>query len=364
VAWPGFEEQTEVIEGVAVHLLVPPGNSHNATLTWRTLRLALPWLNEWLGPYPLPTLTVVHPPTMADGAGGMEYPGLFTTGGSPTAGYFTADIERVVIHELAHQWFYGTIASNEFRSPFLDEGLTTYVENRAMAALFQSPFDRFLRYWMELDQHASSAAYGQDVAVNSSGAEFPSYAHLAALAYNRAALLLESCSRVYGEPFDQALRVYARKFRQAHPSPADLLSTVSEQAGLGAAEFLRMGFTERGHVNFVAFDLESRRAPDGDGFINRVLLSRHGNLVVPVTIDIFEPGLAPRRDVWDGVGTTKVFDFATTAPAQAVCLDLDQRVFVEDSRADNCATSRAAAVPRYWGNVLGWLQTLLTALTW
>src|SRR5690606_2277325 len=80
VAWPEFVDQTDVIEGVTVRLLTPPGHAHNAAVTWDTLRVVLPWLNDWLGPYPLPTLTVVHPPRIAEGAGGMEYPGLITTG--------------------------------------------------------------------------------------------------------------------------------------------------------------------------------------------------------------------------------------------------------------------------------------------
>lgn len=364
VAWPEFTDRTEVIDGVAVRLLAPPGHGHNVALTWKTLRLALPWLNEWLGRYPLPTLTVVHPPIAANGAGGMEYPGLITTGGAPLDGTFSSDIERVVIHELAHQWFYASVASNEFQSPFLDEGLTTFVENRAMAELFGSAFDRFVRFWTELDQRAYAAAYGQDVAISAAGADFPSYSHLAALAYDRAGLLLESCSRVYGERFDRAIGVYARKFRQAHPTPSDFLAVVDDQVGESAARNLRVGLTERGSVNFVAFDLQSRRSTDGDGYANRVLLSRHGRLELPVTVDIFEAGRPPRREVWDGTGNTKILDFKTATPADAVCLDREQRIAIEDSRADNCATSGAPAVPRYWGSVLGWLQSLLTALAW
>lgn len=364
VAWPDFEERTELIEGVTVRLLMPAGQEQNAALTWRTLRFALPWLNEWLGSYPLPTLTVVHPPPNAVGAGGMEYPGLITTGGAPLDGYLSADVERVVVHELAHQWFYGTVASNEYQWPFLDEGLTTYVENRAMQALFRSPLDRFFEFWTHQDQRAHAAIYGQDVAIASSGPEYPSYSHLAALAYDRAALLLESCSLVYGAPFDQAFRAYARQFRQAHPTPTDFLATIEAHAGHAAAEALRTGVNARGHVNFVASELRSQRTIDADGYTNRVVLTRHGNLVLPVSIDIFESNRAPRREEWDGNEATRVLEFATSTPALAVCLDRDQRVTVEDARSDNCATSNAPSVPRYWGFILGWLQAFLTAFAW
>jgi hypothetical protein len=66
----------------------------------------------------------------------MEYPTLITTGGpfwasrSPGRAF-----DGLVLHELAHQWFYGLVASDEHSWPFLDEGLTTFVTGRALEAL-------------------------------------------------------------------------------------------------------------------------------------------------------------------------------------------------------------------------------------
>jgi hypothetical protein len=54
----------------------------------------------------------------------MEYP-CFITGGAiwgfPTE--FRQFPEEVTIHEYAHQYFYGILASNEAEEPWLDEGL-------------------------------------------------------------------------------------------------------------------------------------------------------------------------------------------------------------------------------------------------
>lgn len=364
VAWPGFVTDRVVIDGVRVILLTPPGHDHNRTLTLRTLEQALPWMSEWLGGYPFTTLTVVHPPETANGAGGMEYPGLITTGGARQAGYLSADIEEVVLHELAHQWFYGSVASNEHAWPFLDEGLATYVETRAADALAHSAFDVWLRHWEAFEQHSYAIQYGQDVAIATSGPAFPSYSHLAAVAYDRAALLFETCSRSYGAPFDDALRRYVHEFRQRHPSPTDLLTTVSAVAGPAAAETLRVGLFERGHVNVIASALESRRAPDGQGYVSRVLLTRHGNLVVPTTVALHEPGRAPVIQTWDATQTTKVLEYSSAWPLDAVCVDPGRQLVIEETRADNCVRTRPASTPRYWGVVLGWLQTLLVVLAW
>jgi hypothetical protein len=48
--------------------------------------------------------------------GGMEYPG------------FVLDVvsSSALAHELAHQWFYGIVGDDEYNTPWLDEGFTSY----------------------------------------------------------------------------------------------------------------------------------------------------------------------------------------------------------------------------------------------
>lgn len=37
-------------------------------------------------------------------------------------------IDRIVAHEIAHQWFYGIVGNDQIRYPFLDEGLCRFAE--------------------------------------------------------------------------------------------------------------------------------------------------------------------------------------------------------------------------------------------
>lgn len=75
--------------------------------------------NRIFGKYPYSTLSVVKTNFVH---GGMEYPNLIYIS-DQTEG---ADYTNVIIHETAHQWWYGVIGSNAYKYPWLDEGLTEY----------------------------------------------------------------------------------------------------------------------------------------------------------------------------------------------------------------------------------------------
>ncbi|UJV46030.1 M1 family metallopeptidase [Streptomyces sp. AMCC400023] len=54
--------------------------------------------------------------------GGMEYPGLVLVGTTEEGG--------AVVHELAHQWWYGIVGNDEYASPWLDESFAQYANAR------------------------------------------------------------------------------------------------------------------------------------------------------------------------------------------------------------------------------------------
>jgi hypothetical protein len=75
-------------------------------------------LGELVGPYPYTELDIVDVP----GAfGGIEYPALVTIG---TLG--GSWVIEPVVHEVAHQWFYGLIGDDQLEQPWMDEAFATY----------------------------------------------------------------------------------------------------------------------------------------------------------------------------------------------------------------------------------------------
>ncbi|WP_172839036.1 M1 family aminopeptidase [Thermanaeromonas toyohensis] len=79
---------------------------------------AFAFFKEYWGPYPYSYLNLVEVPL--EGLSGMEYPGLVFL--STRKGY----TPPVIVHEVAHQWWYNLVGNDTISSSWIDEGLAEY----------------------------------------------------------------------------------------------------------------------------------------------------------------------------------------------------------------------------------------------
>jgi hypothetical protein len=127
--------RTTTDDGVRVEVMtLRMGQAEEAL---KSARRALEGYGEMLGPYPWRRF-VVAPTTSL--LGGDEYPGIALIGGAwlrgPHAWELRAlrrgrpdrwfGVRYVVSHEVAHQWFYAIVGSDQLREPWLDEGLAEF----------------------------------------------------------------------------------------------------------------------------------------------------------------------------------------------------------------------------------------------
>lgn len=112
-----FEVLTDTVDDTTVSYYYYADD--NATENLQTALDSVKTFNKLFGKYPYKTLAVVKTNFVH---GGMEYPNLVYLSDEVTG----ADYKNVIIHEIAHQWWYGVVGSNAFRNAWLDEGLTEY----------------------------------------------------------------------------------------------------------------------------------------------------------------------------------------------------------------------------------------------
>lgn len=85
---------------------------------------ALRSFTKQIAAYPYPVMNVVQTDFFI---GGMEYPNLVLIDQSLYNQSLSVELDRVVAHEVGHQWFYGIVGNDQVREPWLDEALTDYV---------------------------------------------------------------------------------------------------------------------------------------------------------------------------------------------------------------------------------------------
>jgi hypothetical protein len=103
-------------EGVRVTVGVLPGATLDAATLLDRTTAALAGLERHLGPFPYRTLTV---PYLGDNGGGVEYPSSIQ---------LQSANQPVLVHEVAHMWFYGMVGDDQYRDPWLDEAFASYAE--------------------------------------------------------------------------------------------------------------------------------------------------------------------------------------------------------------------------------------------
>lgn len=364
-AWDKFREREESIGGVRVRVLFPPGYDAVAARELDTIRFALPHFGEHYGPYPYSVLTVVHPPEGdASEAGGMEYPTLITTGGPWYTPPFVRSIEAVTIHEFGHQYFYGLLASNEMKWPFLDEGLNSYAETESLAMWLGEGSGGSLG---SLDVsvagvHAGISKLSQhDEIVAKPAHEFHNGGSYARLVYSRTATILETLARVYGRPrLTTALRDYANQFRFRHPVPDDLLQVLGQHFGPAVRTTVRQALFEKGWIDYavLGFGKPSSRAPsglfdeggkretkkgenaNGDHFVARI--AKRGPLVFPVEVAFYFDDGTSKRVTWAGDAEEGVVSLSVAArKCVGVVVDPDHRVLLDTDLRNNAMGSRS-----------------------
>lgn len=191
-----------------------------------------------VGDYRYPRCTAVEG-ALSAGAG-MEYPMITIIGKSGNK----KNLERVLLHEIGHNWFYAMLGSNERKNPWMDEGINSYYENRYYRKEEDRPGEsepwgekkekkgllRLARFAglegldrEKLTQLALSDKWinGLDQPVTLSSEEY-SNSNYGLDVYTKTALYLNHLEGALGqEEFDRIMRLYFEKWLFRHPQAAD-----------------------------------------------------------------------------------------------------------------------------------------------
>jgi hypothetical protein len=196
---------------------------------------ALKVFNAVYGQYPYAELEVV--PVDAGSFVGIEYPGVVFI----QTPFYTADRDgtQLMVHEVAHQWFYGVVGNDVQRQAFVDEGWATYSEYLFAQRQNQPTWARQILAALQ-SEYADVQRGGEDTAIDQPVAVF-NETQYSGLVYAKAALYLHAVRGKVGDPvFFAAAKQYVAQHRYGRA----VGTTFRDTAGTACGCDLRALYTQ------------------------------------------------------------------------------------------------------------------------
>ncbi|MFN3999454.1 M1 family metallopeptidase [Algoriphagus sp.] len=209
--------------GITVHHFYIPGPK--TTENWEKLKeytpKAIDYLSKNFGQYPYKQFSVVQ-----GGDGGMEYAmSTLITGQRPLG-----SLVGVMVHELAHSWFHGVLATNESLYPWMDEGFTSYASSLAMASIFQESSEPLRGSYSGYYRLAKS---GVEEPMSTHADHYHTNSAYSAAAYSKGAVFLAQLGYVIGDNVrDRAMLRYFDTWKFRHPNVNDLIRIMEKESGM------------------------------------------------------------------------------------------------------------------------------------
>lgn len=187
-------------------------------------------LYDLIGQYPYKQLTIV------DGyitAGGIEYPNIVMINDLVID---KRQLAITVIHEMAHQWFYGLLGNNQTRYGWMDEGFASFYEISCTEKIWGKKsnfFEKQEGFWTRLfglEINARRYSYLNYFDYALSGVAEPINTHYDQFQndpytpqYDKTAVVLFTLQNMIGDSlFNKAIKNYFNEWKYSHPQPNDL----------------------------------------------------------------------------------------------------------------------------------------------
>ncbi|MBO9599464.1 MAG: M1 family peptidase, partial [Cohnella sp.] len=251
------------------------------------------------------------------------YPTLVTGAAatSSTPGY---DLERTLVHEIAHQYWYGLVASNEFEEAWLDEGFTSYTEDKLMSAIYGV-----------LPNTPVEASYITDPEpLDQASWKFRDSDRYAENVYLRGKLVLASIERQVGDKtMGKIMRTYFQKYKFKHPAYTDFKRVVETVTKTKWDDFFQAHVQRAEMTDFSIDAIYSRKADDG--YETRVLIRRNGGSAQPVNVLFrFDDGQTTRK-AWDGIQDHVQIGLKSASPLTFAAIDPSFHVALDNRKYNN-----------------------------
>lgn len=225
-----FEIVTDKVDDVTVNYYYYDNKYPNESL--RAGLDAVRTFNELFGEYPYKVLNIVESNFVH---GGMEYPNLVLISDEVD---IESDYINVIVHEVAHQWWYGIVGNNEFNYGWLDEGLTEYSTllfyehnpgyNVDTEELIKNTTNSYVTF-VEIYNKVFNTV---DTSMNRKLNEYNNESEYVYISYVKGMLIFDNIRELIGdEKFIKCLQTYFNDYQYKIATPTGLIDSFEKGSG-------------------------------------------------------------------------------------------------------------------------------------
>ncbi|HET9588676.1 MAG TPA: M1 family metallopeptidase [Anaerolineales bacterium] len=209
-----------VAGGAAIRSYYYPGYEDQGLAILNAAVRAIGLFETQFGPFPYESLSIIQ----ADVNDGQEYDGLVFLGTkfyNEYDGSARSNLVAIGVHEIAHQWWFGLVGSDQAMEPWLDEALCIYSEEIFYRFIYPNSHD----WWWNFRVNY----FGPTGYVDSTIYEAASFRAYVNASYLNGANFLEALNfRMGDDAFFQFLRDYASRYARGHASGYDFFAVARQ----------------------------------------------------------------------------------------------------------------------------------------
>ena len=272
--WAADPEYTHDIltteNGIDLHFLYKSNLEEKYLKNWKELQeptvKLMDYFSKHIGQYPYKQYSVIQ-----GGDGGMEYAMATLITGKRKFG----SLFGVTAHEMAHTWFQFLLATNESLHPWMDEGFTTYISNKAENEILKE--GRNNPHKSSYLSYKTIVERGYEESLSTHSDRYHTNWAYSTASYSKGNLFLSQLEYIIGkENTEKGLLKYYKDFSFKHPTPNDIKRVMEKVSGIHLGWYLNE-WTQTTHtIDYRVKSIEAKT----------IILERIGQMPMPIDVEV------------------------------------------------------------------------------
>ena len=261
--------------GIDLHFFYKKTLEEKYLKNWKELQPKtaelMTYFSENIGPYPYKQYSVVQ-----GGDGGMEYAMSTLVTGRRSFG----SLFGVTAHELAHTWFQFLLATNESLHPWMDEGFTSYISNKAENKILNE--NKSNPHTGSYRSYRTIVSRGYEESLSTHADRYNTNWAYGTASYSKGNIFLSQLEYVIGsDNVANGLKKYFADVSFKHPTPNDIKRSMEKVSGLHLDWYLNE-WTQTTHtIDYAVKSVEGKT----------ITLERIGQMPMPIDLEVtYEDG--------------------------------------------------------------------------